>query len=142
MNGVFVDSSVWIEHLRGVPTPGTRALRGLPEALVPESGSEDPPAVIAGDLVLMDVLRGIADEAASTRTEAIPLSFPQVRLGGSEAALTVAGHLRPRRRQGITVRKTVDCLIAIWCIARDGPLLHSDRDFDAFLQQCGLRSFA
>ena len=32
MNGVFVDSSVWIEHLRGVPTPGTRALRGLPEA--------------------------------------------------------------------------------------------------------------
>lgn len=95
-----------------------------------------------GDLVLMEVLRGIANDGAHARTRTILLSFPQVQLGGTGAALAAAGHYRALRRQGITVRKTVDCLIATWCIAKDVPLLHNDRDFDAFSQSCGLRSFA
>jgi len=138
LNSVFVDSSVWIDHLRGVPTPQTLALRGLLEALDPESGEDDPPAILMGDLVLLEVLRGIVDERAHVRTREVLLSFPQVRLGGTEAALGAAGHYRHLRRQGITVRKTVDCLIATWCITRNVPLLHSDRDFEPFVEHLGL----
>ena len=138
MNSVFVDSSVWIDHLRGVPTPQTLALRGLLEALDPDSGDDDPPAILMGDLVLLEVLRGIADEQAHTRTREILLSFPQVQLGGTEAALAASDHFRQLRRQGITVRKAVDCLIASWCITRQVPLLHSDRDFEPFVEHLGL----
>lgn len=138
MNSVFVDSSVWIDHLRGVPTPQTLALRGLLEALDPESGEDDPPAILMGDLVLLEVLRGIVDERAHTRTRDILLSFPQVGLAGTEAALAASEHFRHLRRQGITVRKTVDCLIASWCITRNVPLLHSDRDFEPFVEHLGL----
>ena len=86
----------------------------------------------------MEVLRGIADEAAHARTREILLSFPQVGLAGTEAALAAAGHYRVLRRLGITVGKSVDCLIATWCIAQDVPLLHSDRDFEPFVQHRGL----
>ena len=92
-----------------------------------------------GDLVLLEVLRGILDDRQQERTRQILLAFPQVALGGTETVLAAVGHYRGLRRRGITVRKTVDCLIATWCIARAVPLLHSDRDFLPFAEHCGLR---
>lgn len=141
MNSVFVDSSVWIDHLRGLPTAGTQALRGLLKALHPESGADVPPGILVGDLVLMEVLRGIDNDQAHARTKEILLSFQQVRLGGTEVALAASEHFRALRRRGITVRKSVDCLIASWCIAEDVPLLHSDRDFAPFVVYLGLSAF-
>ncbi len=95
-----------------------------------------------GDLVLLEVLRGIADDAQYERTRAALLSFPYVGLGGQSIASAAVQHYRRLRRLRITVRKSVDCLIAAWCIARDVPLLHSDRDFEPFVAHCGLREFA
>ncbi len=140
MIGVFVDSSVWIDHLRGSRTSQTLTLRGLLTTLDPNSPEEEPASVIVGDLVLMEVLRGIVDETALTRTRRVLLSFPQVTLAGTEAALDAAKHYRTLRRLGVTVRKSVDFLIATWCIARDVPLLHNDRDFEPFERHLGLRA--
>ena len=136
---VFVDSSVWIDHLRGTATAGTRALRGLLDALDPDAGTGDPAEILVGDLVLLEVLRGVADDRQHDVTRAALLAFPQVRIGGTATALAAADHYRRLRRQGVTVRKAVDCLIAAWCIARDVPLLHADRDFTPFAEHCGLR---
>jgi len=141
LNAVFVDSSVWIDHLRGHRTPQSDALRDLLGALRPDADDDDPASIIVGDLVLMEVLRGIDDDAAHARTRAVLLSFRQVSLAGTEAALAAAEHFRALRRLGITVRKTVDCFIATWCIAQKVPLLHADRDFDVFARHRGLRSF-
>ncbi len=67
------------------------------------------------------------------------LAFPVVTLGGVDLALQSAEHYRTLRRQGITIRKTIDCLIATFAIANEMPLLHSDRDFDPFEAHLGLR---
>ena len=129
MNRVFVDSSVWIDHLRGIATPQTRSLDKLLAAR--EAPRIDRPItpLLVGDLVLFEVLRGIDDERGHARTRAILLSFPQVQVAGSAQALAASNHYRRLRQLGITIRKTADCLIAAWCIANDVTLLHSDRDF-------------
>lgn len=134
-----MDSSVWIAHLRGLPTPPARALARLLDALDPDTGEDDPTDVLVGDLVLLEVLRGIPDDRQHARTRAALLAFPQVEIGGTETALAAADHYRALRKRGVTVRKAVDCLIAAWCIARGVPLLHDDRDFKPFAEHRGLR---
>jgi predicted nucleic acid-binding protein len=142
LNAIFVDSSVWIDHFRGVMTPGVRALQALLAALNPESGEDEPTQIFMGDLVLLEVLRGIVSDQQQERTRRILLAFPQVELAGTATTLAAVDHYRALRRRGITVRKAVDCLIAAWCIARSVPLLHSDRDFLPFAAHCGLHEFA
>lgn len=136
---MFVDSSIWIDHFRGVATPQVQALNGLLNALHPDSGAPEPTAILLGDLVLAEVLRGVSDHRQHRRIRAGLLALPQVTVGGTEIALAAVDHSRALRRLGVTVRKTVDCLIAAWCIARDVPLLHSDRDFLPFAEFRGLR---
>ena len=142
MTAVFVDSSVWIDHLRGTASPAVGALRRLLDALDPDTGEDDPAEVLVGDLVLLEVLRGIDDDRQQDATRTALLAFPQVELGGTGTALAAVEHHRALRRLGITVRKAVDCLIAAWCIAQAVPLLHNDRDFLPLAAHCGLREFA
>jgi predicted nucleic acid-binding protein len=90
----------------------------------------------------MEILRGISEDRAHRRMRMRLLALPQVTIGGTEIALAASDHYRMLRRIGITVRKTVDCLIAAWCIVHRVPLLHSDRDFDPFAEHCGLQCVA
>ena len=139
---VLVDSSVWIDHLRGARTGATQSLRGLLDALDPNTGDDDPAEILIGDLVLLEVLRGVVDDRQHETTRRALLAFPQVTLGGTRTALGAVGHYRYLRRLGITVRKAVDCLIAAWCIEHGVELLHADRDFEPFARHCGLRVLA
>jgi predicted nucleic acid-binding protein len=132
----FVDSPVRIDHLRGVPPSPVRALHALRDAIDPDAGRPDPPGLLIGDLVLLDMLRGITEDRAYRR---VPARMRAIPPGGAETALAAADHDRALRRIGLTVRKPVDCLIAARCIAHDVPLPHADRDFDAFAQHRGLR---
>ena len=111
------------------------------ERLDSESGDAEPAQILVGDLVLLEVLRGITDERQHEATRAALLAFPQVRIGGTDMALAATDHYRSLRRRGITVRKAVDCLIAAWCITHDVPLLHADRDYAPFAAHCGLRVY-
>lgn len=133
---------MWIDQFRGVPAPQVGRLNALLDAMDPDSGEPEPPTVLMGDLVLMEILRGISDDRTQRRIRTRLLVLPQVTLGGTDIALAAADHYRALRRIGITVRKTVDCLIAAWCIAHRVPLLHSDRDFDPFAEHCGLQCMA
>ncbi len=142
MNAVFVDSSVWIDHLRGKATQEVAVLGRLLDGLDPDGGQDDPAEVLVGDLVLLEVLRGIADDGQQARTRVGLLAFRQVEVGGTGNALAAVDHYRALRQQGVTARKVVDCLIAAWCIEHDVPLLHSDRDFAPFAAHRGLRVVA
>jgi predicted nucleic acid-binding protein len=135
---VFVDSSVWIDHLRGIATPGAMELILLLDALDPDTGTREPNEIIVGDLVLLEVLRGIDDDGEYLATRRALTAFEQAEIGGTDIALAAVDHFRALRRHGITIRKAIDCLIAAWCIANGVPLLHSDRDFDPFARYCGL----
>ena len=127
---IFVDSTVWIDGLRGIDSPQVSFLRrNLGQA-----------QIVVGDLVLTEVLQGVSSGVQARKIEKHLLKFPVVEVGGEQNAIQAAHHFRCLRSKGCTIRKTVDLLIATWCIANDAALLHSDRDFIPFAQHLGLRT--
>ena len=140
---VLVDSSVWIDHLRGVRTRETEILDRLLASLDPELGlydGEAPADLLIGDLILCEVLRGIPDAREHAAVKEILLSFEVMTIGGVDLALEAADRYRALRRRGVTARKTIDLLIGTYCIVRDCVLLHSDRDFDPMTRHLGLHT--
>lgn len=87
------------------------------------------------------MLQGIRDDFTFARVRRELLTLDVFDSGGADPAIAAAGHYRVLRQKGYTVRKTIDCLIATFCIEADFELLHRDRDFDPFEQHLGLRVF-
>jgi predicted nucleic acid-binding protein len=127
---ILVDSSVWIDYFRGTRTPQTEKLDELL--------SSEPIAV--GDLILTEVLQGFGRERDFNQVRSLLTSLRVLELGGQDIAIQAARNFRILRAQGVTIRKTIDTLIATRCIESGLALLHSDRDFDPFVQYLGLRS--
>lgn len=127
---ILVDSSVWIDYFRGTVTPQTERLDAL-------LGSE---LMCVGDLVLAEVLQGFNTDREFNQARKLLTSLEVIDLGGQELAVQAARNFRTLRLMGVTVRKTIDTLIATACIEKDLPLLYSDRDFDPFVEHLGLRS--
>ena len=98
--------------------------------------------ILVPDLVLVEVLRGIDTDADSKAIKAEFEKFQVIPVGGKSAALQAAAHYRFLRSKGITVRGTVDLMIATWCIENNVPLLHADRDFAGFEEHLGMKSWA
>jgi len=124
----IVDSSVWIDYFRGDLTSQTDLLH---RAL----GRQE---LGIGDIILCEVLQGFPSQRDFVCARTALLQLPVFTLGGTDLALQCADNYRSLRRQGITVRKTIDCLIATFVIARGFALLHNDRDFAPFEQHLGL----
>jgi predicted nucleic acid-binding protein len=127
---ILVDSSVWIDYFRGVATPEADRL----EALL---GTEP---VAIGDLILAEVLQGFASERQFAQALAMLRSLEPITIGGQDIAEQAARNFRTLRGKDVTVRKTIDTLIATRCIEDGLPLLYSARDFDPFVAHLGLVS--
>ncbi len=125
---IVVDSSVWIDYFNGVQSDETSLLDNV-------LGVSD---VGVGDLMLVEVLQGFRrdDEyaIAASRLQALTI-LPMV---GLEIALLSAQNFRVLRRRGVTIGKTIDVIIASYCIRHGHPLLFSDRDFEPFVEHLGL----
>jgi predicted nucleic acid-binding protein len=124
----IVDSSVWIDYFSGRETPQTTLLHA-------SLGRRE---LGIGDLVLCEVLQGFNRPRDFEVARRLLLSFPVYTIGGAGIAVKAAVHFRQLRRHGITVRKTVDCLIATFVIESKFALLHNDRDFAPFEHYLGL----
>jgi len=127
---ILVDSSVWIDYFNGVLTPHTDLLDGL-------LGTEP---IAVGDLVLTEVLQGFASERDFNQAKKLLTALVVVDLTGQEIAIQATKNFRTLRALGVTIRKTIDTLIATRCIVNRYTLLYSDKDFDPFVQHLGLRS--
>ncbi|MBO9711807.1 PIN domain nuclease [Sphingomonas sp.] len=127
---ILVDSSVWIDYFRGTPTPETDRL----DALL----GVEPLAV--GDLILTEILQGFIRDTDFERARRLLEPLASVEIGGFEIAERAAQNYRALRSLGITVRKTIDTLIATRCIEDGLQLLYSDGDFDPFVTHLGLQS--
>ena len=119
---IIVDTTVWIDYLRGVHNDET-------EYFDREAGTT--PFGLT-DLILCETLHGIDDERSFTTVLRELSRFELFENGGSEVAVEAARNFRRLRRQGHAVRKTMDCLIATFCLLNGHSLLHRDRDFDPF----------
>jgi predicted nucleic acid-binding protein len=126
-----VDSSVWVDYFRGANNTQTDILDNL-------LGRE--PLTI-GDLILTEVLQGFTDERAFNNVRQMLTALTVVELGGKEIAIQAARNYRWLRSHGVSVRKTIDTIIATRCIESRYDLLHNDRDFDPFVK-LGLRVVA
>lgn len=126
---ILVDSSVWIDFFRGTQSPQVDQLDAL-------LGKEQ---LVIGDLILAEVLQGFGSERDFNQARKTLDAFSVVELGGKVIAVQAARNFRVLRALGITVRKTIDTIIATRCIEGGYTLLHSDRDFDAFAMHLGLR---
>ncbi len=127
---ILVDSSVWIDYFRGTTTPQVEKLDAL-------LGNEP---IATGDLILAEVLQGFVSDRDFNQAKKLMTSLLFVDLVGQAIAIRSAKNFRVLRALGITVRKTIDTVIATRCIESGLPLLYSDRDFDPFVEHLGLRS--
>lgn len=126
---ILVDSSVWVDYFQGLATAQTEVLDGL-------LGIEP---VAVGDLILLEVLQGFRKDKEFNAARQMLSELETVELGGIDIAISAANNYRHLRELGITVRKTIDTLIATKCIESGYRLLHNDRDFDPFVKHLGLR---
>lgn len=126
---ILVDSSVWIDYFRGARTRQTNALDGL-------LGKEP---VATGDLILTEVLQGFRTDRDFNQAKDLLTSLIVLDLGGRSMAIQAARNFRTLRLLGVTIRKTIDTVIATRCIEDKHHLLYSDRDFDPFVVHLGLR---
>jgi predicted nucleic acid-binding protein len=128
---VLADSGVWIDFFAGRPTAAAEQL----DALLAEEESK----LLIGDLILAEVLQGFRSEEQVKQALSAFDQLEQIELGGRSMALESAHNYRLLRRKGITVRSTIGCLIASFCIREGIALLHDDRDFDPFKQHLRLQ---
>jgi predicted nucleic acid-binding protein len=118
---ITVDSSVWIDYLKGSETSQTKQL----DAMLGDSSLD----FVMLDVVLMEVLRGIRSDHEYKNTKLALTALPVQSVGGEEIAIHAAQIYRKLRRDGQTVRSSIDLLVASWCLHSDADLLHNDRDF-------------
>lgn len=117
---ILVDTSVWIDYFNGVSAKQTDSL----DRILSEQ------SVLIGDIILIEILQGFdSDKEFELAKEALD-SLDCVHLGGKKLAINAASNYRFLRSKGITIRKTVDMLIASWCIEHKVVLLHNDKDFE------------
>ena len=125
---ILVDSSVWIDFFNGVETPQVTLL---------DNKLGDTP-ILVGDLILTEVLQGFKSNKDFEMAKQALERFQLREMVGKDIALRSAENYRRLRKSGITVRKTIDVVIATFCIENNVALLHSDRDFDPMEDILGL----
>lgn len=127
---IVVDTSVWIDHFNDIATARVGRLRRI------IGGDED--LIVVGDLVLAELLQGLASETEARRLRAELRRFVIRPMVGEDIAIQAAANYRALRSRGITVRKTIDILIGTFCIENGMRLLHADRDFEHMERHLGL----
>ncbi len=118
---IVVDTSVWIDVINERETPkASRCIELL----------EDGAPLALTDVIFTEILQGFRTEREATRVERHLRAFPVLRLETLDDLALAASLYRQVRRAGITIRKTLDCLIAAPCVREGVPILHSDDDFE------------
>jgi predicted nucleic acid-binding protein len=125
---ILVDSTVWIDYFNNLSTPQTEKLNSL----------LDVEPLFIGDIILTEVLQGFRKDQDFQEAKRLLTALDVVDLGGQEIAIQAAKNYRILRTYGVTIRKTIDSIIATRCIENGYDLLHNDRDFDPFEKYLGL----
>jgi hypothetical protein len=126
---IVVDTTVWIDILGGRSNGQTQWL--------------DRNLTVAGlaltDLILCEILQGVRQDVSFALFREDLLRFRVYETGGADLAIAAAEYYRALRKKGITIRSTIDCITAAFCIRERHELLHNDRDFDPFAKHFGLK---
>jgi predicted nucleic acid-binding protein len=130
---IVVDTSVWIDVLNERSTPQAERCIELIEGGEP---------IALTDIVVTEILQGFRSDREARLVERHLRAFPILRLDGLDDFVLAADLYRTARRAGVTIRKTLDCLIAAPCVRTGAPLLHADTDFDRLAKCTPLRLYS
>ena len=125
---IVVDTSAWIDYFNGINAPHTNR---LDKDLTIER-------IIIGDLIIAELLQGFKTDKDYSIARSLIESLEYRDFLGKEMAIMAADNYRYLRKRGITVRKTIDTIIATFCIENRYQLIHNDKDFDPFEEYLGL----
>jgi len=126
---IVADTSVWIDYVNGIEAKHTNL---LDYELI--NGR-----IITGDIIITEFLQGFKEEKDFEMAKKIMESLEYRDFLGKEIALKSAENFRKLRRNGITIRKTIDVIIATFCIENDFELIHNDKDFNPMEKILGLK---
>jgi len=126
---LVVDTSVWVDYFNGVENPQTNFLHNVLDAT----------PILIGDLILTEILQGFRHDPDFETVRRTLGKFTQANMVDIALAVQSARNYRLLRQKGITIRKTIDSLIATFCIENEHELLHNDNDFDGYEKHLGLR---
>jgi len=126
---IVADTSAWIDYIKGIKAPHTDI---LDQALLNYR-------IITGDIIITEFLQGFKVEKDYNQAKEIMNSLEYYDFVGKEIAHHAAQNFRKLRKNGITVRKTIDVIIATFCIENNFPLIHNDKDFDPMEHYLGLK---
>ena len=126
---LVVDTTVWVDYFNGVQNPQTDFLHIVLDSI----------PILIGDLILAEVLQGFRYDPDFEKVRRTLGKFAQESMVNPALAVQSARNYRFLRQKGVTVRETIDSLIATFCLENDHQLLHNDSDFDGYEQYLGLR---
>lgn len=129
---IVVDTSVWIDVLNERDSPQAVRCVELIEAGEP---------IALTDVVFTEILQGFGSGSEARLVEGHLKAFPVLRLDGLDDLALAAELYRRARRAGVTIRKTLHCLIAAPCVRTGAPILHADADFDRLADCTPLRLY-
>ena len=125
---IVADTSVWIDYVKGIDASHTNI---LDHELIYNR-------VVTGDIIIAEFLQGFRNDREYLIAKQIMDNLEYRDFLGKKIAIQAANNYRKLRKQGITVRKTIDVIIATFCIENGFPLIHNDRDFDPMEEILGL----
>lgn len=129
---VLVDSSVWILYFNGRKTWQTEILDQMLQQF----------PVYTGDLILTEVFQGFRKDSDYQRARAALSILPCKEMGGYELAIQSAENYRKLDKKGVTVRKTIDAVVGTFCIAKNIPLMQSNKDFNPMIKLLSLKTIS
>jgi predicted nucleic acid-binding protein len=124
---ILVDTSAWVEFLRDTSSAVCERVDDLLDD-----------AIAVCDPVRMEVFAGARDEAHLARLRGLLARASIVPVGPTHYEQAAAMY-RTCRRNGETVRRLIDCLIAAAAVDAAIPILHADADFDVLARHTDLR---
>ncbi len=126
---IVVDTSAWIDYFNGKIAPHT-------DRLDKDLGIE---RVIIGDLIIAELLQGFRNNNDYKIARTLIERLEYRDFAGKEVSIKAADNYRYLRKRGVTVRKTIDVIIATFCIENGFSLIHNDKDFEAFEKYLDLK---
>jgi predicted nucleic acid-binding protein len=125
---IVADTSAWIDYVRGIDAPHTNLL----------DYELEHSRIVTGDIIIAEFLQGFRSDKEYETARQMMESLDYRDFVGKEIAIQAAQNFRKLRRNGITIRKTIDVIIATFCIENGYELIHNDRDFDPMEEILGL----
>jgi predicted nucleic acid-binding protein len=129
---ILIDTSAFIEFLNHTGSPFDREIEFL------LSNDED---IAIADIIITEILQGIKDDREMNEIKKSLLAFPVFSLKGIDSYIAAAGLYRKSGKKGVTIRSTIDLLIAQIALENDLILLHNDNDFQNIAKICNLKIY-